>query len=145
VIQPLTFFVDGIPKPAGSKRAFVMNGRAIIVDANKNAKDWKTDVKFAAKELIERERQTLPVRGPIKLTVVFTMPRPKYHYGKHGIKADAPKWHTVKPDATKLLRGTEDALTSLLWGDDAQIAVQKVSKVYGSRPGAHITIEEAGE
>ena len=48
--------------------------------------------------------------------------------------------------ATKLIRAVEDALTGIVWRDDAQVAVQKVAKVYGDEPqGAVITIEEIEE
>jgi Holliday junction resolvase RusA-like endonuclease len=74
------------------------------------------------------------------------MPRIGSHYGSgknaEKLKPTAPKFHTVKPDATKLLRSTEDALTGILWRDDAQIARQTVEKSYGERAGAWITVEQ---
>jgi Holliday junction resolvase RusA-like endonuclease len=77
--------------------------------------------------------------------VTFLMPRPKGHFrtGKraHILREAAPLYHTSKPDATKLLRATEDALTGILWHDDAQIAMQIVKKRYtSSNPGAEIKI-----
>lgn len=53
--------------------------------------------------------------------------------------------HTVKPDATKLWRSTEDALTGIAWRDDAQISVQVVEKRYGSQSGALIQISSLTE
>ena len=73
------------------------------------------------------------------------MPRPASHYGtKKGeryLKPNAPRFHTSKPDATKLLRCVEDALNGVLVKDDARIAEQSVRKVYGDRPGAYILVE----
>jgi Holliday junction resolvase RusA-like endonuclease len=40
----------------------------------------------------------------------------------------------VMPDATKLLRGLEDALTGVVWHDDAQIVSQHVEKRYALGP-----------
>jgi hypothetical protein len=34
----ITFTIFGIPQPAGSKRAFIVKGRAIVTDANSKAK-----------------------------------------------------------------------------------------------------------
>lgn len=140
-----TFFVPGIPKPGGSKRAFVIPGtnRASITDANDKSKDWKTSVSQTAVD-----HGVTPLSGPLELSIDFIFPRLKGHYGTGKnidvVKATAPHRHTVKPDATKLTRSTEDALTGIAWRDDAQVAVQIISKWYaeqGETPGARITIE----
>jgi len=139
----LKFRVYGVPKPAGSKKAFVnkKTRQPIIVDDCKRSKEWKHDVRDAAFDVAP----TTPINAPITLDVTFIMPRPKYHYrtGKHAgeLKPNAPEKHTKKPDRTKLLRGTEDALTKLLWADDSLVWSGKTEKVYGDRPGAEITIE----
>jgi Holliday junction resolvase RusA-like endonuclease len=84
--------------------------------------------------------------GAIELSIQFRFCRPKGHYGtgkNEGIlKASAPKHHTVKPDRTKCLRSTEDALKGIIWRDDSQVVTGITSKVYVDRdPGAQITIE----
>ena len=134
----ITFFVPGLPQPGGSKRAFYIKklGRAVITDANAKAKPWKATVAAYAREQYAGQ----PLDGPLKVTMIFTMPRPKYHFGKHGRKANAPIYHTVKPDSTKLLRSTEDALTGILWRDDSQV-MPAVTKVYGDLPGVQISVE----
>lgn len=144
----MTITVYGIPQPGGSKRAFVIPGtnRASVTDDNPKAKDWKTSVKWAAVESGMK-----PLAGPLELTIDFYFPRPKGHFGtgknENVLKASAPIFHTVKPDATKCTRSTEDALTGIAWSDDTQVAVQTVSKRYvvpGELPGAVIRIRAAG-
>jgi Holliday junction resolvase RusA-like endonuclease len=80
----------------------------------------------------------------VKLEVLFVLPRPKGHHGtgrNAGVpKASAPQWPTVKPDTTKLLRAVEDACTSILWRDDAQIVIQTACKVYGDPARCEITV-----
>jgi Holliday junction resolvase RusA-like endonuclease len=49
--------------------------------------------------------------------------------------------HTTKPDTTKLLRATEDALRGIAWADDNQVCEQHAFKLYGMRPGVHVFIE----
>lgn len=136
----ISFFVPGVPAPGGSKRAFVVNGRAVVTDDCKRNKPWRQAVTLFAADAYHGD----PLTGPLVVEVVFTMPRPKSHYrtGKHAgvVRDDAPAWHTKKPDATKLLRALEDALTGVLWTDDAVIAEQRVDKVYGNRPGAYVTV-----
>lgn len=108
----------------------------MIVDACDNF-DWKNSVKIFCRENYNGQ----PIQGPIALEITFTMPRPKSHYRSNGlIKATAPHYVTKKPDSTKLLRSTEDALTGLLWRDDAQVAIQTVYRIYGETPGAKITV-----
>ena len=47
-----------------------------------------------------------------------------------------------KPDVLKLARGVEDALTKILWLDDAQIVYEVIQKFYGPQPGCFVTIAE---
>jgi len=138
----ISFFVPGIPRPGGSKTAFrnKYTGRIQVVDASKN-QDWKSIVAYSARQAYSGE----PLLGPVRLKIIFQMPRPKSHYGtgcNNGrLKTSAPYYHTVAPDATKLLRSTEDALKAILWKDDSQVAIQEVEKVYGAIPGAKIEVE----
>lgn len=140
----IEFRVIGIPKPGGSKTAFYnkKTGRTMIVDACKKVKQWRDSVISAASEAY----QGVLLSNPLKLDITFYMPRPKNHYGtgkKIGkLKPHAPKYHTCKPDRTKLLRSTEDALTKILWRDDSQIVEGNTIKLYAnSLPGADICIE----
>lgn len=138
----LNFYIPGIPKPAGSKKAFrhAKTGKVMLVDACDGSRDWKTTVSQYA--LSFRGSSGL-MSGPLSLTVEFRMPRPKNHYRANGtLKESSPVWHTNAPDATKLLRAVEDALNGVLWRDDRQIVLQSVSKAYGESPGAHIMISE---
>ena len=141
----ISFFVPGLPRPGGSKRAFVPKGwtRAIVTDANPKAKDWKASVAHAAREAYKRPLLTTP----LIVKVIFQMPRPKSHYGtgKNAgvLKDDAPYYHASKPDTLKLMRSTEDALTGILWRDDSANVVLHLSKVYNNQPGAAISVEEA--
>jgi Holliday junction resolvase RusA-like endonuclease len=139
------FFVPGIPQPGGSKRAFTVKkpdgGIGVRVeDDAKHGKPWRVAVAWAAKAA----HQGPPLDGPLWLAVTFTMPRPKGHFGKRGLRKSAPLRPTVKPDTTKLLRALEDACTGILWRDDAQIVVQHVSKEYGEHPGARVQLATYG-
>ncbi len=135
---PITFHVPGIPQPGGSKRHV---GGGTIIDANKNVGDWKSRVAmFAAQHF------RAPLDGPLMLTISFLRQRPKAHFRKDGtIKTSAlDEWPTTKPDCTKLVRSTEDALKGIAWRDDSQVCHQSIWKRYvafGEQPGATITIE----
>ena len=138
----ITIEVPGLPAPGGSKRVFVRNGKPIVTDDAKRNGDWKSVVACAARQQYDGE----PLAGPVSVRVVFKMPRPKGHYGTgrnaDKLKPSAPTYHTQKPDATKLWRSTEDALSGLLWKDDAVIVSQLVDKCWTTgQAGARITIE----
>ena len=126
----MRFFVPGIPRPAGSKRPIVSKttGRSFVVDSSgQKGKDWRGDVKrFAMDADYEK-----PLDCAVQLHVYFYLPRPKNHYRTNGnLKDWAPRHHTKRPDATKLLRAIEDALTGVCWTDDALIVRQRVEKCY---------------
>lgn len=136
----IEFFVPGIPRPGGSKRAFFnrRTGKAMVVEDCKTNRDWRATVQLAARDAYSGP----PLSGPIALYVVFHLPRPKSHYGTgrnaDRLKPSAPRWHATKPDTTKLLRSTEDALTGVIWRDDALIARQTAVKQYAETCGAMI-------
>ena len=142
----ISFFVEGLPRPAGSKRAFaikkggVFTGRVAVADDNPKSKDWKCDVRNQARLAYPGA----PVDGPLKLLLVFTLPRPKNHFrsGKNAnaLRESAPMFPATRPDTTKLIRAVEDALTGILWKDDAQITAQVALKRYGTPIGVRIEL-----
>ena len=129
------FVAVGLPKPQGSKRAFIAGGRARVVEQVDN-KDWRATVQHAA---IEAMAGRPPVEGPVAVTVTFALPRPKSH----------PKtrrtWPTARPDVDKLVRAVNDSLTHVVWGDDSQIVSMHAAKVWAHidiprAPGAHVRV-----
>jgi crossover junction endodeoxyribonuclease RusA len=144
----ISFFVPGVPAPGGSKR-FVgfgkKTGRAILIDAaGERNKNWRSIVGLVASSEM-REKAVLLFTGPLRVRFDFIMPRRKSDLNSKGeVKASAPFYHTTKPDALKLARSTEDALTGIAWNDDAQTAILEISKRYtdlGEPSGCQITIQ----
>lgn len=142
----ISFFVPGKPAPAGSKRAFynARLGRALVVDANANAKPWQAAVASTAAE--HRNGAGL-IDGPLEVEFIFYVPRPKGHFGTGRnaslLRASAPSHPTGRPDVLKLARGVEDALTGVLWRDDSQIVKELLRKEYGEPAGVHIEVVAA--
>jgi Holliday junction resolvase RusA-like endonuclease len=116
--------VYGTPAPQGSKKfvGTTKAGRGLLVESSKKVKPWRMDVKAAA----EAVRAAKPLDGPLVVSMVFTLPKP----------ASAPKrrrtWPDRKPDLSKLVRSTEDALTDAgLWADDARVVeYARLAKVF---------------
>jgi len=140
--QSITLRIPGKPQPGGSKRAFVPKGwtRAVVTDANPLAMDWKRTVQVFA--LAKASGRILD--GPLRVTMTFVVARPQGHFGKRGLRPRSPKYPITKPDVLKLARSTEDALTGIIWKDDARIVTEIVQKRYttNGRTGAIIEIEE---
>lgn len=136
----IEFFVPGIPRPGGSKRAFInkKTGRAMIVDACKKNPEWRQAVSYFARQAYDGPLLT----EALQVVMNFAITRPKSHFRANGqVKASAPDYPTTKPDATKLIRSTEDALTGILWRDDAQIVTQIGCKRYETSPGCWISVQ----
>lgn len=130
--------VYGIAQPAGSKvPGRTKDGRLFVRDDAKHSRPWKQQVAATAGA---QRGNTPTLAGPLSLDVVFYLPRPKGHYGTKGLRPSAPAFPTVRPDATKLLRAVEDALTGIVWRDDAQIVTQLALKNYGHPEGAHVQV-----
>ena len=130
----IRIIVRGSPAPQGSKRHV---GKGVMIESSKAVKPWRMCVWAAAVALKVR-----PLQGPLAMSIVFTLPKPKR----------APKsqlWPHTRPDLSKLVRSTEDALTDAgIYADDAQIVrFLDVRKVYPGTcpmaldtPGAWIEI-----
>lgn len=140
----MEFVVVGMPAPQGSKKfvGTTKTGRGIMVESSKKVRPWRMDVKAAAE--LAREDHGGMFAGPLRVSMVFTLPKP----------ASAPKkrqtWPDRKPDLSKLVRSTEDAISDAgLWEDDARIVeFGRVAKVFPgedpealSMPGVRIRIE----
>jgi len=142
----LGFVVPGKPAPGGSKKSFInpKTGRIVTIDDAKNNKGWRATVAlFGIQSGSSLVRDGL-IDEPIKVEMTFFETRPKSHYGtgknSGRLKPDAPKYPTGKPDALKLARSTEDALTGVIWKDDASTIEIVSRKQYHDKPGVLIEI-----
>lgn len=126
--------VYGSPAPQGSKSfKGMVNGHAVMAESSKKVKPWRMDVKAAAECEVRNRGMAMPLDGPLVVSMVFTLPKP----------ASAPKRRTTypdrKPDLSKLVRSTEDALTDAgFWADDARVVeYARLAKVFpGEDPDA---------
>jgi Holliday junction resolvase RusA-like endonuclease len=150
-------YVPGRPVPQGSKTAFInkSTGRPVIVDKDMRLPQWRMKMTAAA---IEKQAEYMhtapnlafPLAGPIGIRVIFTMERPKSHFGTgknaNTVKASSPVFPDVMPDIDKLLRAVFDALTDArVWVDDAQVVWCQTTKVYADdlyNPGVYLTVGE---
>lgn len=126
----MTLFVDGTPTPQGSKNAYVINNRAILVDASGGNKAWRKTVT----EAIKSHYSYKEFKGAVSVTLMFHMPQAKSN--------KKPKM-TQKPDVDKLARSICDALTdSGAIQDDQMITRLYVFKQWATdgKPGVFIMV-----
>ena len=119
-MRSIAFQVFGDPVPQGSKRAFVVKNRAVVVDDNKaTLRSWRTAVVDAARAELNGEAPDL---GPVRITLMFFLRQPKRP------KAPVP---ITKPDADKLARAVLDGMTDAgVFRDDSQVTTLTVRKRY---------------
>ena len=119
MLDSFEFVVLGRAQPAGSKTSFPhpSTGRQVTIDAARGSRSWKQEVAAAALVALGADVERPAFVGPVALYVSFYRARPKAHYGTGRnaavLRASAPDYPTTKPDTTKLVRGLEDALTSM--------------------------------
>jgi len=124
-VSSWSFSVKGEPQPKGSTRSFRLpNGRIATTSDNPAVKTWEDTIRFVLQDWPHGV-----LAGPIALDMTFTIARPP------SVSAKRRPQPTVKPDLSKLYRAAEDAMTGIVFVDDAQVTDAHVRKVYGETPG----------
>ncbi|MGA5202718.1 RusA family crossover junction endodeoxyribonuclease [Streptomyces variegatus] len=119
----LSVIARGLPGPQGSK-THVGGGR--MIESSAKVKPWRDVVAWSAVAARNRVRGWRQLTGPVALSLTFTMPRPRSHFGTgrnaEVVRPSAPARPDVTPDLDKLVRATCDALkTARVYRDDAQV------------------------
>lgn len=131
------FEVRGVPVPQGSMKGYVRAGHVVLTSDNERLRPWRAVVSDQA----SRYAPAQPVTGPVWLTLAFRLP----------LTSSLPKRRRVWPvkvrsgDVDKLARGVLDALTGVIYGDDAQVVSLLATKefAYDSAPGVTVRVEWA--
>ena len=136
------FTVYGQAQPKGSARAFMPKGARfpVVTSDNPSLKGWERVVRDTLQTGMRRwskEDLAALFEAPVRVVLDFHLPRPK----------SLPKRvtaHTRKPDLDKLARGTIDALSGVLFKDDAQVVEIRARKVHAEGSAlVHIRVERA--
>lgn len=126
-----TLTVFGTPAPQGSKNALPIykgrgknrqfTGRVALQESSKKVKPWREAVHDAARQAAGPDWICLD--GPLLAEFCFSFARGRTVKRPH---------HTVYPDLSKIIRSTEDALTTAhIWKDDARVvAYHNPRKLY---------------
>ena len=127
----ISFQVHGLPKGQPRARAFAQRFgnkfSARMYDPG-TADEWKEQVYLALKRELDR-LQVTPTLGAVRMTLTFSMPRPKAHYGKRGLKEKAPKGTSsqTQGESIRVTAKKRDALQdviAMLKAEDVGIPLQ---------------------
>lgn len=119
----LTVIAHGTPGPQGSKDTWVADdGKARTRESSKKVKPWRKAVREAAQRALPLGWTLLD--EPLEVEMVFTLQK--------GVSIPKRRRHpAVYPDLSKLARSTEDALTGVVWKDDARVVrYRNLAKCY---------------
>lgn len=121
----LEIVIPGPAKPQGSKSAFIISGRAVLVESSKDLKPRRAAASAIIHDVAYQEKW-VRVEKPNRVAVIvdFYFVRPPSVDRKH---------LTVAPDLDKLFRFIGDALTDAgnVFEDDSQITHIDARKKYG--------------
>jgi crossover junction endodeoxyribonuclease RusA len=149
----IRFTVFGTPAAQGSYRQVPISrpcpvchrSEVRIADDSKRTKPWRQAIRKA----IDLEPLEHPTAGPVRLSLLFGLPRPRSHYLPANsrrpapvLRDDAPRHPIGKPDIDKLERAVLDALTGKAYLDDAQVIEVLKAKHYAeASPHLEIRVE----
>lgn len=139
----LMFEVVGIPKPQPRMRHFVRQAKGQAVARGYTpgtADDWKARVCHEA----ARVRPSVPLDGPLRVSMTLHLPRPKRLCRR--CDPDGSVWAPGGPDVDNLAKAVLDAMTQVgVWRDDSCVVMLTVAKRYhakGGRARAHVLVYE---
>jgi Holliday junction resolvase RusA-like endonuclease len=141
-VTEISFSVECEPIPQGSMGGICTtkpNGSPMTVLKADNPRThaYRRQIGFAALEARAAagiHEVFAAAAVPVRVALTFVFERPK--------SAPASRTRpTVKPDYDKLARSTTDAMTGILWVDDAQVVDAELHKIYGAPAHVQITVE----
>lgn len=142
-MKTITFTVAGAPvaQPRQRHRIIQAHGRVFATNytpAKDPVQSWKSFVRDAAYQA-GAEIMT----GPIKMAIVFFLPRPQSLCRKKDPEGTIP--HTGSKDVDNLYKAVTDCLIGVCYRDDKQIFEARIMKFYhekSSGPRAEIELQE---
>lgn len=136
-VKELTITIPGQAAPQGSKKSYVVNGRAVMVESSSKLKPWRAVVTLTTKVAAQEQKWTY-TEGPVSVDLIFEIQKPN---------SSRRAYPTVKPDIDKLLRAVLDGITDAgIWKDDSQVVSVLARKVYVmNKPGVIATVRQIGE
>jgi len=133
----VSFEIRGKVEPKGRARSSIAKGKqGLFVRHHTPAstRNFEALVRHECEQAMRGRQFT----GPVKATMLFSMPRPKDKQREY--------FCTVKPDADNLVKSILDACNLIAWRDDcivAQLEVTKALETEVNPAGVYVWLEDA--
>jgi Holliday junction resolvase RusA-like endonuclease len=123
-------FIEGNPRPQGSKKAFARGKTIVLVEANKELPAWREHMTKMLQ--LKQLEETQPFTTAVNVALTFWLPRPK------SVKR---QYATGTYDIDKLTRAVLDSITKAgVWRDDSDVVDLTVRKTYADTHEAGVLI-----
>lgn len=143
----LNFTILGVPKPKQSARFFGFNngkGKVQIKSYQKQeVKDTEANIGYQVASQLPADHIPWDVAIGVEVKFVFPLPSNFSKKKLEELRAGKIFYKTTKPDLTdNLMKGLMDALSGIVFTDDARIAkVFGTEKIFGEVPRTEITFK----
>lgn len=136
------FEIRGIPKAQKrSKSRIVKTKSGKIFSHHYDPKENIQEKENTRAQIVQQNPVFIPQGAPVIVEIVCYLPRPKGHYRSNGqLKNWAPQYCTSKPDKDNIEKAVYDAMTGVVWHDDAQVVDGRLIKYYGDVPKTVIKV-----
>ena len=134
-----TFFVPGRPKAKARARSKVGKSGKPFVYPDGKTKMYEDYVGLLCKQAMRGKR---PLKGPIRLEVIFCFAVPKSW--TKAKKAMVPMPYMGRPDLDNLIKAIKDGVNKIAWMDDSQVVTYgETGKRYSNNAeGAYVSFWE---
>lgn len=134
----VTFTIPGRPRTKNARKAFVVGGKARVVESKRTRKN-ESDVRVLAAQ----HAPDKPFSGPVCLKVVFCFVPPKSTpKWKREAMLEARHQHVKRPDIENMVKLVNDALQGVFYHDDSQVMELEAAKEYGEVNQTVVTVRE---
>lgn len=125
----IQFTIPAVPVAEPRKRSRVVraNGKSLVSHYTPTTHPVNAFKSSASKAATETIGSLGPLTGPLKIEIVFVLPRTAGQIWK--TKPMPRIWHSKKPDFDNLEKSVCDALKGIVWLDDSQVCCTSVCKV----------------
>ena len=134
MIRDFEFEIPGKAVPQARPR-FTSRGGYVRAYEPKHCSEYKQLVRRCAYEQCAVTAENAAYKGPAAITVIEFRAIPKsWSKNKRETAREGVILPVSKPDIDNLLKAIQDALTGVLWADDAQVVTGIAMKYYDDEP-----------
>jgi Holliday junction resolvase RusA-like endonuclease len=83
-----------------------------------------------------------PFEGPVAVWMDAYMPIPGMSKKRLELAKAGEIRPITRPDVKNIFTGVEDALKSIIWKDDSQVVVARITKFYSEVPRVEVVVKE---